>query len=146
MLSLSKNINDMSETELKFLTAQRLVEVTDVIQAYVNTTLAMKVALDSALLEVASLKQEVVDMRKGKPSIPINAVDTFKYGTQKIIVRKDGGEDAIRCLYAIKQNGNCLAWQNKKSCDPPEDGDLIEWTKERWILINNKEPENRTKK
>ena len=137
-LSLSKNFADISESELKWLTAQRLSDMTDVIQSYVDNTLVLKQSVESMLKEMESMRAEMAEFRRGKPTIPINAVDTFKYGMQKIIVKKDNGEACIRCLYAIKANGSCLAWQNKKTADPPEDGDLVEWSKDRWILINNK--------
>lgn len=144
-LSLSKNIADISETELKWLTAQRLSDMTDVIESYVNNTLVMQRTLESMKTEMDSMRSEMAEYRRGKPTIQVTAVDTFKYGQQKIIVKKDNNEECIRCLYAIKATGNCLAWQNKKSSDPPEDGDLVEWSKDRWVLINNK-PEQGSKK
>lgn len=145
-LSLSKSPSDYSDTELKYMMAQRLVEVADVIQAYVDKTVSTQRDMETLKSEMEELRKEMAEMRSNKPSIPVNSVDTFMWGTQSIVVKKDSGEESVRWLFGIKSNGNCLAWTAKSKNDPPQDNDLVEWTKDRWWLINGKNNEQGTKK
>lgn len=135
MLTMNKKITDVSDVEMKFMMAQRLVEVADVIQAYVTETVALRdrVAELGAIIE--GYRSEIELIKKSEKFFSESCVKVHKYGEQRVLVKRTSGGDCVRFLYTIKPNGSCLAWSGSSKADPPNDDDLVEWTKDKWLLV-----------